>query len=321
MKTMKLLKVAYIAIVLNISLFMNGAYAQTTPTIRIDGTSVMANNVSISPYWLHAGQTLTAGNKVNSISVLQYNIAPAIGGGKSLQFDSIISVNTQQAVPANKAWKIESVALDSTASPIMIGMQGPIGVTGATGAASSVAGPTGPTGAMGTIGPSGATGATGTGTTGAMTLLKAGNGTTTSTTDAILDNIALAGLTMLDMIMVYFDFEAVTANSKVLGLYGVSGNQIIGYFSNSGAAITAGYSLAGQFGIRPNQRLNTIYNGFKLSYIMQELAGQSTQDMGQRSSYGNQTDWTGSWTLALRGATESGGTLYWSWAVYKIAGQ
>ncbi|NTW34034.1 MAG: hypothetical protein HGB12_15690, partial [Bacteroidetes bacterium] len=73
METMKLLKIASIAIVINILLLMNGSYAQT-PTILIDGVAAMANNVSVSPYWLHTGQTLAVGAKVNSISVLQYKI-------------------------------------------------------------------------------------------------------------------------------------------------------------------------------------------------------------------------------------------------------
>ncbi|NTW34036.1 MAG: hypothetical protein HGB12_15700 [Bacteroidetes bacterium] len=118
---MKLLKVAIIAIVLNAVLFMHGTYAQTTPTILIDGVAAMASNLSISPYWLHAGQTINTGNNVNSISVLQYNIAPATGGGNSLQFESVLSITSQQVVPANKAWKIESVAIDPSAATGTIG--------------------------------------------------------------------------------------------------------------------------------------------------------------------------------------------------------
>ncbi|NTW32415.1 MAG: hypothetical protein HGB12_07300 [Bacteroidetes bacterium] len=129
-----LLKIVFITIVLSVAIFINGSYAQTTPAIIIDGVSAMANNISASPYWLTTGQTIAAGNKVNSISVLKYIIVPAAGGvGSTLQFKSTVSVTTQQTVPADETWKIESVALDLTASPIIQGIQGPSGATGATG--------------------------------------------------------------------------------------------------------------------------------------------------------------------------------------------
>ncbi|NTW32416.1 MAG: LamG domain-containing protein, partial [Bacteroidetes bacterium] len=94
----------------------------------------MANNISVSPYWLTTGQTIAAGNKVNSISVLKYIIVPAVGGvGSTLQYKSTVTVTTQQIVPANETWKIESVAIDLTANSLMQGVQGVSGATGATG--------------------------------------------------------------------------------------------------------------------------------------------------------------------------------------------
>lgn len=127
--------------------------SQTAPTILIDGTPSMASNVAVAPYWLRAGQTLEAGNLVNSVSVLQYNIVASPAGGKDLQFDSIISVTTQQTVPANKGWKIESVALDPAATPAMQGAAGATGDPGATGAT----GVDGANGATGATGPTGST--------------------------------------------------------------------------------------------------------------------------------------------------------------------
>src|SRR5437868_5935760 len=104
------------AIVLLFSIITINGFAQTTPTILINGTSVMASNVSVSPYWLAAGQTLAIGNLTKFISVLQYNVAPAVAGGNDLQFESVLSVTTVQTVPAGKAWKLESVAVDPTAA-------------------------------------------------------------------------------------------------------------------------------------------------------------------------------------------------------------
>ena len=97
-------------------IYCSSVFAQTTPTVLIDGQAVQATTFSQSPYWLHSGQTLAIGNKVVSVSVLQFHIMPSAGTGKTLQFDSIINVTALQTVPVGKGWKIESVALDPTAS-------------------------------------------------------------------------------------------------------------------------------------------------------------------------------------------------------------
>lgn len=164
-KSVSVLKTVCVILAAGLALNVSKAVSQTIPTILIDGIPSMASNVAVAPYWLGAGQSLEAGNKVNSISVLQYNIAVAAGGGNDLQFESVLSITTVQIVPSNKAWKIESVALDPTATPIMQGVAGVTGATGATGVGS--AGPTGndgatgQTGATGTDGVAGATGPTG----------------------------------------------------------------------------------------------------------------------------------------------------------------
>ncbi|MCC6601241.1 MAG: hypothetical protein IT223_11295 [Crocinitomicaceae bacterium] len=99
-----------------LTLWTQCAYSQN-PTIYIDSEEVLTSNMSSgSPYWLGAGQTLEAGNLVKFISVLEYTIVPAGGGGNSLQFFGVLSVSTVQTVPSGKAWKIESVAMDPAAS-------------------------------------------------------------------------------------------------------------------------------------------------------------------------------------------------------------
>ncbi len=113
---MKIFRTILIFISFYLSLgFLNDLVSQTLPSILIDGQPVQANSANF-PYWLKAGQTLAPGNKVISISVLQYNISPSPAGGNSLQFESVENVSSLQTVPANKAWKIEAVALDLTAS-------------------------------------------------------------------------------------------------------------------------------------------------------------------------------------------------------------
>lgn len=114
MKKMKSLKIACFAVAVAIALFTGKAYTQSKPSIIIDGNYVLASGDAKLPSWLNAGSTLEAGNKVVFISVLQYNIAAAVAGGNDLQFDSVIKVSVQKTVPVNKAWKIESVAFDTT---------------------------------------------------------------------------------------------------------------------------------------------------------------------------------------------------------------
>jgi len=144
--------------------------AQTFPTIIIDGEHSLVSDISRFPFWLDAGQTLDIGVKVKSISVLQYAVTPAIGGGNDLLFEGVVSVKTFQTVPINKVWKIESASLDvsagitgatgATGPTGADGATGPVGTTGITGA-QGIQGVAGPTGATGSTGLTGATGVTG----------------------------------------------------------------------------------------------------------------------------------------------------------------
>jgi len=127
------------------------SYAQM-PDIKINGSVTIITDFSMFPYWLHQGQTLEPGNKVNYISVLEYNVVPALGGGYDLQFENVISVSALQTVPVGKTWKIESVSLDGTAGTI--GVTGPVGPSGIDGI-DGLDGATGPTGPTGPIGPTG----------------------------------------------------------------------------------------------------------------------------------------------------------------------
>lgn len=95
-----------------IALFYINALAQK-PSIVINGSHALAADLAKFPYWLNAGTTLDKGNKVISIPVIQFDISYTTSG-KSLVFDSVLAINSLQTVPQNKAWKIESVILDTT---------------------------------------------------------------------------------------------------------------------------------------------------------------------------------------------------------------
>lgn len=151
MKNTQLIRLAGIIIIL--AFISCGRSMAQLPSILIDGISVLVTDNAKFPYWLHAGQTLEKGNKVNLISVIEYKLVAA-SNGYDLALESVISVTSQQTVPVDKVWKIESVALDMTA--------GTIGITGPTGP-SGIDGINGATGADGAAGATGATGPTGAG--------------------------------------------------------------------------------------------------------------------------------------------------------------
>src|SRR5579859_6047435 len=113
MKKLVFLSIVLVALLLS---RVTTVFAQNTPTILINGVAAVANNINAAPYWLGAGQTLAIGDKVNAISVLQYNVASSPAGGNVLQFESALSITTLQTVPSGKVWKIESAAIDPSAT-------------------------------------------------------------------------------------------------------------------------------------------------------------------------------------------------------------
>jgi len=163
---MKKTKISLLAAILFAVAFITSTqntFAQM-PSININGTPAIISDFPMFPFWLNAGSTIEPGAKVNNISILQYGIVASPTGGNFLDFESVLIVNSFQTVPVNKAWKVESVALDAAA--------GTIGVTGATGptGASGLDGQNGLDGATGPIGPTGPTGQLSPGTLAGQTL-------------------------------------------------------------------------------------------------------------------------------------------------------
>ena len=138
----------------------------------------------------------------------------------------------------------------------------------------------------------------------AVTLLHADSGTSTATSGTNLSTVALSGLTSLDTVYAQIWAQAITQNS----------GDLILYHATDGV---------------------NIYNGSWISsgqLVMQEYRITQAQDdsadiwFGRASSGAGPdvdvtTAWTGSWSLAFRGAVGSGGTLRWKWLVFKEAGQ
>jgi hypothetical protein len=140
------------------------------------------------------------------------------------------------------------------------------------------------------------------------TVLKAGRGTSVATTATNLDTIAISGLTALDRLVVEVTADSVTQDTSALYVYNSTDSLII----DTTSTITAGT------GRHTLDFLSTAENNTKK---IQYRFPANFQGVAV-ASIAFTTDWTGSWTLALRhNGITSGGTLNWNWIVYKLAGQ
>ena len=157
---------------------------------------------------------------------------------------------------------------------------------------------------------------------GAVVLLKANSGT--NTTDAAgtsLDTIAISGLTALDTLLVFLTFTAVTALVKAPYLYHVTDS--VKLFQVNGAAnISATQIQECHAIIRPGKDNATSYQTLAHQGINTTRANGPAAGTVQTWSAAGATSFLGSWTLGLRhDGVDPTGTLHWSWAVYKVAGQ
>lgn len=152
---------------------------------------------------------------------------------------------------------------------------------------------------------------------GSVTLLKANSGTDTNTVATNLDTYAISGLTAKDSLYAEFNVYAVTqaANAGNLSLVSSTDSNTV-LITPVAATVTA---TSGAFGVA------TIRQSQSGATTLQSLGwgGQDAGSLEGRSrSPAVTTAWTGSWTIALRyPGMVAGGTLEWSWALYKIAGQ
>lgn len=151
------------------------------------------------------------------------------------------------------------------------------------------------------------------GGSGALTLLKAGSGTTTNTIAENLDTVAISGLTALDYLYVVATFEAITQAYGALDAYNDTDTTRIGRLSDAYAAGSVVSSI--QYVV---QSQNSTTNLFSYATELKIPSPNAFQSENTTVT----TAWTGSWTWALRSAgVTSGGTLRWKYRLYKVAGQ
>jgi hypothetical protein len=142
-----------------------------------------------------------------------------------------------------------------------------------------------------------------------LLLLKATSGTTTQATPQNVDTIALSGLTAKDTLLIVVNVIPVTQPTASLDLYNSTDSVTI-------CQVTAGLDVPGTM----RAGMEIVRQGQAGATTVDALAIKGSATAATESTF--TTAWTGSWTLALRqGGVTAGGTLRWSWAVYKIAGQ
>jgi len=149
-----------------------------------------------------------------------------------------------------------------------------------------------------------------------LVLLKANSGTDQTASAANVDTVAISGLTAKDTLLILYTLESTVAATTTPLLYNdTDAVNLASLFGNGNVAI--GDEVIGQAHIRQAQSGATVI----LSNHYATESGNATAKTHAVSSAFT-TNWTGSWTLALRhGGVAATGTFKWSWSVFKVAGQ
>lgn len=147
-----------------------------------------------------------------------------------------------------------------------------------------------------------------------MTLLHASSGTDASAAATNVDSVAISGLTAKDTLLIYWTLVAVTQATTTPGvLYNDTDGVSV---SNPAVVLAAGTTAQGTVTARQAQAGATKVVG----HAVASTSAPNTYNVLTTANF--TTNWTGNWTLALRhGGVTAGGTLQWTWAVYKVAGQ
>lgn len=145
-------------------------------------------------------------------------------------------------------------------------------------------------------------------------LLKSNSGTDTNAAATNVDTVSISGLTAKDTLHVNILIGSITQQTAGCVLYNSTDGANVAQ-PDAAAAIVVDEVLQSTITVMQSQNSATAVFGRSDGY----------SNLGERSSFTSAaftTNWTGSWTLALRhtGVT-AGGTFRWRWTVCKIAGQ
>ena len=162
------------------------------------------------------------------------------------------------------------------------------------------------------LGPKGDKGDTGSAGAGALTLLHEGSGTDGSAGAVDLDTYALASqLTVKDTLFAQVEVEVDGAHTCANPqLYNVTDGVRIVYILNG--TLSGGSIQSSQSWIQSREGSTIL--------ITANTFNAQGGSAGQQVAF--TTAWTGAWTISLRHlGVSAGGTMKWTWRLYKIAGQ
>lgn len=148
-------------------------------------------------------------------------------------------------------------------------------------------------------------------------LLKAGSGTSTAAGATNVDTVAISGLTALDRLVVYYEIESATQTTASPVLYNNTDAATIAELAGTGNNLAAGIQAQGEI-----QGLQRQAGATSISMVghLQRSDGLISASQFKLTTF--TTNWTGSWTLALRHAgVTAGGTFSYTWSVHKLLGQ
>jgi len=288
---------------------------QSTIAVTAMGSSDATTNGSTAVTAVAAPGASTS-RQVKSLSIFNADTVPQTARVQLNDNSTICPIVSQELFPGEtllydeaNGWTVSPIATTAGATGAA-GAQGTtgLGVPGEDGddGVSYVPGPPGPQGPAGSAAPAGP-----------ISLLKANSGTDSTASATNVDTVAISGLTAKDTILVYLTLTSVTQSTAQMTLYNNTDGVIVCNVTR--ATLAAGNHVNSQAWIRQEQSGNTAVLG-QGSYPA-DTDGNALNSINLATFT---TAWTGSWTLALRtgtGGVTAGGTLQWSWAVYKVAGQ
>lgn len=155
-----------------------------------------------------------------------------------------------------------------------------------------------------------------------VTLLKANSGTDTSAGATTVDTFSITGLTAKDTLKIYYSVSSQTQPTAALSIYGASAAVKLCPIANN-ASLAANNIAVGEAVIRQDPVTATTYNAVALDTVASSGSQNGALTTGAMfGGIATGTAWTGSWSIGIRhGGVTAGGTLYWSWSLYKVAGQ
>jgi hypothetical protein len=146
-----------------------------------------------------------------------------------------------------------------------------------------------------------------------LQLLRAAQGTSTASGFAGLDSVSLSGLTMLDTLWIRYVMQGTGQPLNAGSIW--KGNTQLGTISPSPLATNG--IIMGEIQLRPGPQQETI-----AGMAIQSLMYPASTRFDNFAWTGTGESWIAPWALSFNFAgVPAGGSLLWTWAVYRLLGQ